>query len=60
MQRVEVRAGTADLFLYFEGGYRLEVVPFSCGYEGWQVTGPSDHNVVAQGGGQLSSWCCGA
>lgn len=53
---VEVRSGTADLLLSFEGEVRLEIIPFSSGYESWQVVGPDGKCVVAQGGGQLSSW----
>jgi hypothetical protein len=54
--RVEVRSGTADLVLNLEGGLRLEILPFSSGYESWQVVRPDGKHVVAQGGGQLSSW----
>lgn len=56
VQRVDVREGTADLFIYFELDLRLEIIPFSSGYESWQVLTPSGKRVVAQGGGQLSSW----
>jgi hypothetical protein len=56
VQRVEVRDGTADLLLYFEHDWRLEIIPFSSGYESWQVSTPSGKRVIAQGGGQLSSW----
>lgn len=56
VQRVEVREGTADLFIYFERDWRLEIIPFSSGYESWQVSTPSGKSVVAQGGGQLSAW----
>jgi Family of unknown function (DUF6188) len=54
--RVEVRERTADLLLEFEGDLRLEVVPFSTGYESWNIFGPSGFHVVAQGGGQLCIW----
>jgi hypothetical protein len=56
VQRVEVREGTADLLIDFDGDCRLEIIPFSSGYESWQVFTPSGKNVVAQGGGQLSAW----
>jgi hypothetical protein len=56
IQGVEVREGTADLFIDFERNWRLEIIPFSSGYESWQVSTPSGKNVVAQGGGQLSAW----
>ena len=57
---VEVRAGSADLILEMSGGLRLEIIPFSSGYESWGVTTPSGLHVVAQGGGQLSGWPAGA
>ena len=56
VQRVDVREGTADLFIHFERDLRLEIIPFSSGYESWQVSTPSGKSVVAQGGGQLSAW----
>ena len=56
VQRVEIREGTADLFIHFERDWRLEIIPFSSGYESWQVSTPSGKRVVAQGGGQLSAW----
>jgi hypothetical protein len=56
VQRVEVRKGTADLFIDFDRDRRLEIIPFSSGYESWQVSTPSGKSVVAQGGGQLSAW----
>ena len=57
---VQVRDGTADLFLDFSGGIRLEIIPISSGYESWGVTTPSGFEVIAQGGGQLSGWQAGA
>jgi uncharacterized protein DUF6188 len=56
VQGVELREGTADLFIDFERDLRLEIIPFSSGYESWQVSTPSGKHVVAQGGGQLSAW----
>ena len=54
--RVEVKQGTADLLLDFADGLRLEIIPFSSGYESWGATTPSGFQLVAQGGGQLSGW----
>jgi hypothetical protein len=56
VRRVEVREGTADLIVDFDGDKRLEIIPFSSGYESWQVSTPSGKSIVAQGGGQLSAW----
>ena len=53
---VEVREGTADLLIDFDGNIRLEIIPFSSGYESWQVSAPTGKHIVAQGGGQLSAW----
>ncbi len=56
VERVELREGTADLFVYFQDDCRLEIIPLSSGYESWQVSTPSGKRVIAQGGGQLSAW----
>ena len=56
VERAEACEGTADMFLYFERDWRLEIIPFSTGYESWQVSTPSGKTVVALGGGQISSW----
>jgi hypothetical protein len=56
VRRVEVREGTADLFIDFDEDRRLEIIPFSSGYESWQVSAPTGKQVIAQGGGQLSAW----
>lgn len=53
---VEVREGTADLLISFTQGKQLQILPFSSGYESWQIRDPLGVAVVAQGGGQLSSW----
>lgn len=53
---VKVREGTADILISLAGDIHLEIIPFSSGYEGWQVTCPSGHQVIAQGGGQLCTW----
>lgn len=55
IERVEVREGTADLIIHFDHSFRLEVIPFSSGYESWQVTAPDMSSIFAQGGGQLCS-----
>ena len=56
IQRVEVRQGTVDLFIDFDGGIRLEIIPISSGYESWQISTPTGKHIVAQGGGQLFAW----
>ena len=56
IKEVKVRDGTADLLISLAGNIRLEVIPFSSGYESWQVACPSGWQVIAQGGGQLSAW----
>jgi hypothetical protein len=56
VRHVEVRNGTADLLVDFERDLRLEVIPFSSGYESWKVSAPGGKSIVAQGGGQLSAW----
>ena len=56
VKRVEVRDGTADIFIDFDRDWRLEIIPLSSGYESWEVSTPSGKFVVAQGGGQLSAW----
>ena len=56
IKEVKVREGTLDILITLAGDLRLEIIPFSSGYEGWQVACPSGHQVIAQGGGQLSAW----
>ena len=53
---VEVREGTADLLISFTQDKLLQIIPFSSGYESWQIRDPFGTCIVAQGGGQLSSW----
>ena len=53
---VEVREGTADLLISFTENKQLQIIPFSSGYESWQLRDPFETCIVAQGGGQLSSW----
>lgn len=52
--RAEVRQGTADLVLSFGNELRLEILPFSSGYESWQVSTPEGRSVIACGGGKLA------
>jgi Family of unknown function (DUF6188) len=56
IRSVEVRNGTADLLIDFDDGWRLEIIPFSSGYESWQVCAPTGKTIIAQGGGQLCAW----
>ena len=42
-----------DLDLRFDSGSTLQVFNGSSGYEGWQLSGPGDRDVVAQGGGRV-------
>ncbi|MCA1660252.1 MAG: DUF6188 family protein [Verrucomicrobiaceae bacterium] len=48
---VAVQEGTLDLRVTFSSGALLEIIPFSCGYESWQITSPGRRAVVATGGG---------
>lgn len=56
IKEVKVREGTADILIILARDICLEIIPFSSGYEGWQITCPSGHQVIAQGGGQLCTW----
>jgi hypothetical protein len=51
--RIDIREGTADILLDFDGGHRLEIIPISSGYESWQVVAPSGDQFIAQGGGNI-------
>jgi len=42
-----------DLTVLFGGGSTLQVFNVSVGYEGWQLSGPGERIVVAQGGGRV-------
>ena len=59
VREVKVREGTADILISLAGDIHLEIIPFSSGYEGWQVTCPSGHQIIAQGGGQLCTYGSG-
>ena len=52
---VQVAPGTADLTLQF-GGYVLQAVAESSGYEAWQVNGPAGIVAAGQGGGNVAAW----
>jgi hypothetical protein len=52
---VQVAPGTADLTLQF-GGYALQAVADSSGYEAWQIEGPTGTVAVGQGGGNVAVW----
>jgi len=52
----EVRHETGDLVITCEGDLRLEVVPFSSGYEAWHISTPQGKHVLAGGRGELSAW----
>lgn len=56
VQSVEVRGGTADLLIGFTGELRLDILPFSSGYESWQVSAPGGKQIIACGGGELAVW----
>jgi hypothetical protein len=46
-----------DLDLRFSSGSTLQVFNSSSGFEGWQLYGPGERHVVAQGGGRVvDSW----
>jgi hypothetical protein len=47
--------GTLDIRLHLANGTTLEVLPTSSGYEAWELTDPSSHWIIAQGGGNLVS-----
>lgn len=52
----QLRVGTSDIFIDFSGGMRLEILPISSGYEGWQMMDPLGVRFFAQGGGQICIW----
>lgn len=51
---VTLREGTLDLQLQFSGGYVLEVLPSSSGYEAWNA-GDGTKRFIALGGGGMHS-----
>jgi hypothetical protein len=59
ISHVDIANGTGDLTLHF-GILTLELLSTSSGYEAWQLAGPNDFLVVAQGGGNLAVWLADA
>jgi len=53
---VHLREGSADIVIEVSLHLRLEIIPFSRGYESWQLSDPFGTSYVAQGGGQICSW----
>jgi len=52
----QLRIGTSDILVEFSEHLRLEIIPISSGYEGWQMTDPFRTEYFAQGGGQICVW----
>ena len=51
-----LREPTLDLLLTFSNGYTLEVLPTSSRYEAWQIVSSQNQHVIAQGGGEISTY----
>jgi len=51
----EIRLGTGDLVIRFNGELTLEVLPIYRGYEAWQISTPDGRNVLAGCAGELFS-----
>ena len=56
---VSLAEHSADLYLEFEGGHRLEVIADSSHYEPWNLRAPGVHFVVL-GGGQIADFSSNA
>jgi hypothetical protein len=56
VQRAMIRPETNDLVLEVDGDLRLEILPFSMGYESWHIHAPGGREFVAQGGGRISEY----
>jgi hypothetical protein len=54
VKNVSLAPNTADLQLAFEGGFSLQIINHSSGWEGWNVSCDSGMQVVALGGGDVS------
>lgn len=54
LERADVREGTGDLTLRFSGGFVLEFVTTSAGYESWKAAYPGGC-IVAAGGASLTA-----
>jgi uncharacterized protein DUF6188 len=52
---IEIREGTLDLELRFDGGHILQVIPDSSGYEAWDLSNGSSQ-FIAVGGGELATF----
>jgi hypothetical protein len=52
----QLRVGTSDILIDFSEGLRLEILPISSVYEGWQMMDPFGTEFFAQGGGQICIW----
>lgn len=55
---VRLRRETADLVVEFDGGFFLEVLSDSSGYEPWQLAAPGVH-LVALGSGEVADFSAG-
>jgi hypothetical protein len=53
---VRLSADTLDLLITLGGGATLQIIPFSRGYEAWQIASPGTRQVVAGGGGRISTY----
>lgn len=40
VEAAQLRTGTSDILIDFSGSLRLEIIPISSGYEGWQMVDP--------------------
>lgn len=52
----QLRVGTSDILIDFSESLRLEILPISSVYEGWQMMDPFGREFFAQGGGQICIW----
>jgi hypothetical protein len=52
----QLRAGTNDILIDFSGDLRLEILPMSTGYEGWQMMDPSGVEFFGGGAGHITTW----
>lgn len=50
----QLRVGANDILIDFSDDGRLEIIPISSGYEGWQMMNPFGTEFFARGGGQIS------
>jgi hypothetical protein len=56
VRSAEVDQGTLDITIVFETSDRLEVRPFSSGFESWKVSAPDGRITIGQGGGTRAAW----